>query len=112
VVGASTFLLLPDRPSMAKWLSPDEARFLELSHRATRGLKRRNDDGETARRLSRWTIFKMVAGDYHLWLQSLVFMSNTVPNYGLKFTMPQIIKNMGFQKTNGRWSPSNTSGHC
>ncbi|KAK4954539.1 hypothetical protein LTR10_007970 [Elasticomyces elasticus] len=87
VVGGATFFLLPDRPSTAKWLQPDEAKFLELSHLATRGLKRRNDDGETARKLSRWSVLKMVVGDYHLWLQSLVFMSNAVPNYGLKFTM-------------------------
>ncbi|KAK3616692.1 hypothetical protein LTR56_025795 [Elasticomyces elasticus] len=87
VVGGATFFLLPDRPSTAQWLQPDEAKFLELSHLATRGLKRRNDDGETARKLSRWSVLKMVVGDYHLWLQSLVFMSNAVPNYGLKFTM-------------------------
>lgn len=29
-------------------------------------------------------------------------MSNSVPNYALKFTMPQIIRNMGFTSTNAQ----------
>lgn len=37
--------------------------------------------------------------DWQLYLQGIVFWSNCVPNYGLKFTMPSIIANMGFEST-------------
>jgi len=31
-----------------------------------------------------------------------MFWSNVTPNYGLKFTMPQIIKNMGYTSANAQ----------
>lgn len=37
-----------------------------------------------------------------MYLLILVNWSNAVPNYALKFTMPQIIKNMGFKSANAQ----------
>lgn len=89
VVGISCFFLLPDNPSSSSWLRPDEARFLNLSHIFTRGPVA-NHDGEAKKKGNHWKTLWQVLTDKQLYFQSLVFMSNSVPNYGLKFTMPQV----------------------
>jgi hypothetical protein len=88
VVGVSCFFLLPDSPTTAKWLKPDEARFLELMHISSRGAKTTHD-GEKDKK-HHWKTLWQVLCDKQLYLQALVFASNSVPNYGLKFTMPQV----------------------
>jgi hypothetical protein len=40
--------------------------------------------------------------DWKIYLLILMFWSNVTPNYGLKFTMPQIIKNMGYTSSNAQ----------
>ncbi|KAJ5022092.1 major facilitator superfamily domain-containing protein [Bipolaris maydis] len=102
LLGASVFFLLPDSPDHAagRWLTADEARFLRLTHIVTRGVKREryvNADGKKER--VKWGVIGQVAKDWQIYLQAMVFASNAVPNYGLKFTMPQILKNMGFTST-------------
>lgn len=100
VCGVVAFIFLPDTPSLSgRWLSPDERRFLNLMHWATRGDNRQAvDEGREKRHFS-WAIVRQVVGDPHLYLQALIQASNTVPNNGFKFTMPQIIRNMGFTST-------------
>lgn len=91
LAGVISWFLLPDSPALShKWLSADEIRFLELSHIKHRG--RKADKGHKMEATTLWKIIK----DWQLYFLGMVFMSNTVPNYGLKFTMPQIIRNMGF----------------
>jgi len=96
-VGIASFFLLPDSPGTASWLKPDEARFLELMHVSSRGAKL-SHEGEKDKK-HHWKTLWQVLCDKQLYLQALVFASNSVPNYGLKFTMPQIIKNMGYTST-------------
>ncbi|OJJ07726.1 hypothetical protein ASPVEDRAFT_877783 [Aspergillus versicolor CBS 583.65] len=43
-----------------------------------------------------WEILRAVVTDWQVYLQSLIYLSSTIPNYGMKFTMPQIITNMGY----------------
>jgi hypothetical protein len=95
-MGATVFKLLPDSPEHAvgRWLTHDEARFLRLNHIVTRGMMRKrqvNADGKKER--VKWGILGQVAKDWQIYLQAMIFASNAVPNYGLKFTMPQILKN-------------------
>ncbi|KAJ4359015.1 hypothetical protein N0V95_002551 [Ascochyta clinopodiicola] len=102
LMGVAVFWLLPDSPDHAvgRWLTEDEARFLRLNNIATRGIKKKrsvNADGKKER--VRWGVFGQVAKDWQIYLQAMIFASNAVPNYGLKFTMPQILKNMGFTST-------------
>lgn len=68
-------------------------------HWATRGDNKQEVDEGRKKTRFRWSILKQVVTDPHLYLQALVQASNTVPNNGLKFTMPQIIRNMGFTST-------------
>jgi len=95
-MGVGVFFLLPDSPDHAagRWLTHDEARFLRLSNIYTRGVKRErriNADGKKER--VKWGVIGQVAKDWQIYLQAMIFASNAVPNYGLKFTMPQILKN-------------------
>ncbi|KAJ4984231.1 high-affinity nicotinic acid transporter [Stagonosporopsis vannaccii] len=102
LMGVAVFWLLPDSPDHAvgRWLTEDEARFLRLNNIITRGIKKKrgvNADGK--KEGIKWGILGQVAKDWQIYLQAMVFASNAVPNYGLKFTMPQILKNMGFTST-------------
>ncbi|KAH8725491.1 major facilitator superfamily domain-containing protein [Phaeosphaeriaceae sp. PMI808] len=102
LMGIAVFWLLPDSPQQAagRWLTHDEARFLNLSHIATRGMKQQRRVNEDGKKESvKWGVIGQVAKDWQIYLQAMVFASNAVPNYGLKFTMPQILKNMGFTST-------------
>ncbi|KAH7081123.1 major facilitator superfamily domain-containing protein [Paraphoma chrysanthemicola] len=101
-MGAAVFWLLPDSPEHAvgRWLTHDEARFLRLKHIATRGMMRKRQvDADGKKEKVKWGILGQVAKDWQIYLQAMIFASNAVPNYGLKFTMPQILKNMGFTST-------------
>lgn len=105
IIGASCFFLLPDTPNLSsRWLKPDEIRFLNLIYQATRGSKRDElaEEGREKKSFAKWSVVKQVFTDKHLYLQTFVYWSNAVPNYALKFTMPQIIRNMGFTSTNAQ----------
>ena len=97
VAGCASWFLLPDSPALSeKWLAPDEIRFLELTQIKMRGKRSSSHHKLDAKTL--WGVLK----DWQLYFLGIVFMSNTVPNYGLKFTMPQIIRNMGFTASNAQ----------
>lgn len=85
-----TFFLLLDSPQLSSgWLTSDEVRFLEVRQIAnsTQGAHK---DGVA------WSALISVLTDWKIYLLILANWSNAVPNYALKFTMPQIIKSMGF----------------
>lgn len=99
LVGVLCFFTLPDSPSHARWLTNDEAKFLELSHIAYRGIKATVQQDGVKKKWVNIEILKQVLCDWQLYLQAVLYWSNSVPNYGLKFTMPSIIRNMGFEST-------------
>ncbi|KEZ45652.1 hypothetical protein SAPIO_CDS2017 [Scedosporium apiospermum] len=94
LIGLMCFFFLPDSPSLSKWLAPDEARFLNLLHDATRGRM----EMEKKKADNRKTLVKVVK-DWQLYVHALIFNGVGIPLYGVKFTMPQIVKNMGFAST-------------
>lgn len=99
VLGALCFFYLIDSPTLSgRWLDQDEIRFLTLRKEARRG---RVVVDESSKKFD-WKTFKNVITDGHLYLQVLNFWSNAVPNYGLKFTLPQIIRNMGYTSANAQ----------
>ncbi|OJJ55945.1 hypothetical protein ASPSYDRAFT_80621 [Aspergillus sydowii CBS 593.65] len=106
IEGAATVLFavlcyfcLVDTPELStRWLDPEEIRYLELRKRALRG---RLVVDEKASKFDWKTLFNTIT-DWHLYLQILNFWSNTVPNYGFKFSLPQIIKNMGYTSANAQ----------
>ena len=99
LLGVLCFFCLIDSPSLSgRWLDPDEIRYLNLRKEARRG---RVVVDESTKKFD-WTTFFAAITDWHLYLQVLNFWSNAVPNYGLKFTLPQIIRNMGFTSSNAQ----------
>ncbi|KAL1954553.1 hypothetical protein VTO42DRAFT_1064 [Malbranchea cinnamomea] len=93
------FFCLVDSPAQSgRWLEPDEIRYLELRKQAERG---RVVVDESPDKFD-WKTLRSVLLDWHLYLQVFNFWSNAVPNYGLKFTLPQIIKNMGYSSANAQ----------
>ena len=95
IVAIMCFFLLCDSPALSSsWLEPDEIRYLEL-----RQLSRRittpgayKDDSHF-----NWAIFKDIFCDYKIYLLTFANWSNAVPNYAMKFTMPSILRGMGYQ---------------
>ncbi|KAF9883893.1 hypothetical protein FE257_002687 [Aspergillus nanangensis] len=106
IEGAVTVLLagvcyfyLVDSPELSgKWLEPEEIRYLALRKQAQRGLVV-VDDG--AHKFD-WKTLRDTVTDWHLYLQVLNIWSNVIPNYGLKFSLPQIIKNMGYSSAHAQ----------
>jgi MFS family permease len=93
-IGALCFNFLLDTPSLSgKWLEPDEARYLELRQIAHHGVTTAIKEAEKQRK---WKILKSVFKDWHLYLCCLVYWASVAPNYGLKFTMPEIMRGMGY----------------
>ncbi|KAI8311564.1 hypothetical protein K4K61_011867 [Colletotrichum sp. SAR11_59] len=100
VAGVATFFLLIDTPALStRWLDADERKYLQLRQYAVQGNSIRVREAEKTRK---WEILRSVLLDWQLYLQALVYWSNTVPNFGMKFTMPQIIKNMGYTSSNAQ----------
>ncbi|EXJ70637.1 uncharacterized protein A1O5_06708 [Cladophialophora psammophila CBS 110553] len=101
--GVVSFFLLPDSPTLSgRWLNADEQRYLHLMHFVTRGVNKPEVESSESTKRFRWKYFRQLIGDPHIYLQAMICASNTVPNNGLKFTMPTIIKNMGFRSTNAQ----------
>ena len=116
LIGISCFWLLADTPSLSgRWLKPGEIRFLNLIHQATRGSSLGELADKEKNKIPFWQTARQVVLDGKIYLQVLVYASNSVPNYGrsspprimcnkltaiaFKFTMPQIVRNMGFTST-------------
>lgn len=97
-LGLCCFFILPDSPSLSgRWLAEHEIRFLNRMHQRHRGTRTRPVDDTATRQDGRQRrVLVSVLADWQIYLQSLVFISSAVPNYALKFTMPQIILDMGF----------------
>ncbi|KAL1860727.1 hypothetical protein Daus18300_009070 [Diaporthe australafricana] len=92
-IGVSCLFWLIDSPSMsARWLNPEEIRFLELRQQARRAIK---PSDYKDHHFSKNALFSVLT-DWKVYLLIFVNWSNSVPNYAMKFTMPQIIKNMGY----------------
>lgn len=89
ILGVVTAFALADTPENAtRWLSADERKYLSLRMTQQEG-------GAKIQKASRhfsWGLLWSVVSDWQFYLMVFNYWSNTVPTYGLKFTMPQIMK--------------------
>ncbi|EKG16994.1 Major facilitator superfamily [Macrophomina phaseolina MS6] len=94
IMAVLCFFFLVDSPALSsRWLDPDEIRYLELRQYA----RHMQDSDQSAKEKTvHWDALWAVMTDWKIYLLILVNWSNAVPNYALKFTMPQTIKNMGY----------------
>jgi MFS family permease len=73
LLGISCFFLLPDTPSLSKWLKPEEQRFLNVIHHATRGSPiEKLAQNKSAKKPFNWSVLWQVLSDKHIYLQALV----------------------------------------
>ncbi|KAL3448371.1 major facilitator superfamily domain-containing protein [Aspergillus insuetus] len=84
-------LLIIDTPEKAKWLSDDEKRFIDLRLRLS-GVRTNTEEVD---KIS-WKLLTRTLVDWKILLAILLAWANSVPNAAFKFTMPQIIKQLGF----------------
>lgn len=99
VLGASVPFLLADVPERRPaWLSAGEATYLIQRMVAQNGGEEADSAG---RHLSAGLLWDVVT-DWQYYPLVFSQWSNTVPTYGLKFTLPTIIKNMGFSSSNAQ----------
>lgn len=84
-------LLIVDTPEIASWLGDDEKRFIDLRLRLS-GVRSETEEGD---RFS-WRLLFQAMTDWKVLLAIALDWSNTVPNAAFKFTLPQIIKQLGF----------------
>ncbi|KAJ5183379.1 hypothetical protein N7492_000995 [Penicillium capsulatum] len=90
VMAAACYMLLLDSPSLSSsWLTPDEVRFLEVRQLANTSL-------DSPHKGFDWRLLWDVFTDWKICLLIFANWSNSVPNYALKFTMPDIITTMGY----------------
>ncbi|EXL95901.1 major facilitator superfamily domain-containing protein [Fusarium oxysporum II5] len=84
-------LLIIDTPERVKWLSDDEKRYVDLRLRLS-GARSNTEEGD---KFSWKLLFKTMV-DWKVLLGIILAWANSVPNAAFKFTMPQIIKQLGF----------------
>lgn len=93
-MAVTCFFLLVDSPALSsRWLDPDEIRYFELRQYARR---MHSVQASGKKKTVHWGALWAVLTDWKIYLLIVANWSNVVPNYALKFTMPQIIKNMGY----------------
>lgn len=100
VVAIMCFFLLCDSPALStRWLEPDDIRYLEL-----RQLARRSSVPSDYKENDHFNLglFKDILLDYKIWLLFFANWSNAVPNYAMKFTMPTILRGMGYTSSDAQ----------
>lgn len=97
VLGVTCFFLLVDSPSLSgKWLTEDEIRFLNLQNFIKQGGCGNSEAKDEA---FNWYDFKMVVTNWRMYLQAYQLLAIAACSYGMKFTLPSIVKAMGFSST-------------
>lgn len=108
LLGVVAFFCLPNSPKLSsRWLTESQVRYLDLLHQKFRGVRKQQEEhgpeAEAAvNKGQKWKVLVSVLTDWQIYLQAFIFMSSSVPTYALKFTLPQIMVNMGFSSTNAQ----------
>ncbi|RSL92677.1 hypothetical protein CEP52_013680 [Fusarium oligoseptatum] len=98
IIGLICPLIIIDTPALSKWLTEDEKRYLILHKEVEDGGRKVQTKGH---KITGKVLFATLT-DWKIYLQAIIALSNTIPNYGFKFTMPQIMKNMGYTSANAQ----------
>ncbi|MDN8007059.1 MFS transporter [Burkholderia multivorans] len=95
VLAFCVLCLLPDRPERASWLTPDERqRVQSLIH-----------DADVENRTHGRQAFAAVARDPRLWVLAFTGFLMLIPQFGLTFWQPSLLKGMGLTVMQvGIWS--------
>ncbi|CAG9998305.1 unnamed protein product [Clonostachys byssicola] len=99
LLGILTPIFLADTPEKAtKWLDDEERTYLTTRMTIQDGGSKIQKAGSHFS----WSLLWDIVRDWQFYLMAFNYWSNTIPTYGMKFTMPQIMKNMGFTNENAQ----------
>lgn len=90
-IGLIVPFLIVDSPDRAKWLSDDERLFIR-TRLVSDGVITSTEEGDKFS----WPLFFSAIFDWKVGAGIIMAWANSVPNAAFKFTMPQIIKQLGF----------------
>ncbi|KAM0750752.1 MFS general substrate transporter [Meredithblackwellia eburnea MCA 4105] len=88
VCGFIAPFFVPDSIEQSRWLDVDEKRYLARRIHLNRAGK---DKGPF-----KWLYVRQAFGDYKTWMFGFAFFSQGVATYGLSFSLPSIIKALGY----------------
>ena len=90
LVGILVFVLLPNGPKSAKWLTPQERDMV---------VQRIQEDDASKSELGKKHHFLDAFKDYRVWALAVVYFCGVVCFYAVNFWMPTIIQELGIAKT-------------
>jgi D-galactonate transporter len=90
LVGVLVFVLLPNGPKSAKWLTPQERDMV---------IQRIQEDDASKSELGKKHHFLDAFKDYRVWALAVVYFCGVVCFYAVNFWMPTIIQELGIAKT-------------
>jgi MFS family permease len=98
VVAIAAFFLVHDKPAKVKrWLTDEERRYIVLRNQYEYG----GNTGGTDDSFS-WPAARQSLRSWHVWVLGYFFFSVAVAVYGLSFSIPTIVSNMGFTAANAQ----------
>ncbi|KAM0750621.1 MFS general substrate transporter [Meredithblackwellia eburnea MCA 4105] len=89
IFGLLMFLLVSDTPAKSKWLKDDERRYLVLRLKYSNGPVPNKQEFD-------WKYVWQALKDWKGWLGCVLFWGTAIPVYGMSYTLPTIMKNLGF----------------
>jgi nitrate/nitrite transporter NarK len=94
IAGVAIWLLLPDRPAQAAWLTPEQRRAItdQLAQEDTAAHGSMQTAGKT-----HGVAQALRSG--RVWILALVYLAGTFSLYGVSFWMPTIVQELGIGKT-------------
>ncbi|RWA07245.1 hypothetical protein EKO27_g7866 [Xylaria grammica] len=98
LLGCATPWLLLDSPERTTILSEDEKRYLRLRKIIQDGGRGVQEKGQKLT----WAIIKTIPLDWKLYLAVVIYWTNNATNDAIKFTLPRILKNMGYTSANSQ----------
>jgi MFS family permease len=94
IAGVAIWLLLPDRPAQAAWLTPEQRRAItdQLAQEDTAA------HGGTQTSGKAHSVMQALRSG-RVWILALVYLAGTFSLYGVSFWMPTIVQELGIGKT-------------
>lgn len=101
ILGIAVLFLLIDRPSLARWLRPDERAWIEQD--LSRDRERIMDGGRKD--------LRGAFADIRVWWMVALYVTNVIASYGLGLWMPQIIQDsdLALKASDPEWSATRAS---
>lgn len=89
LIGISAWFFISETPAKALWLSEEERSYLSLRQKYASGPTPSTSHFE-------WKYVIQALKDWKAYVGCILFFGTSIPVYGLSFTMPTIVNNLGY----------------